>query len=267
MRALGIARALLMAALPSFLMAFASEAAMNPSAAELYRAGQYEAAIGKGETVGGAENLAIAAQAAVVVTTLKGGPCLECAKRAQDLARRAIAADPEQERAYVVLVAAIGFESRIIGTFASSSAHLPSDAKRALDKALTLAPDDPWALTAMGGWHIEVVRMAGRGFASALYGARLNEGVAYLKRAVEKAPDDPVVAINYALELSTVAFNNRKPEIKDALARAIKAKPRDAYEAAMKARAERLNAVIDSNRREYLALASSYLGFPPQSAF
>jgi hypothetical protein len=266
MRVFGTALAFLIAALSSF--GPMAEAAMNPSAAELYRAGEYEAAIEKGEAVGDAENLAIAAQAAVVVTTLKGGPCLECAKRAEALARKAIAADPARARSYVALVAAMGFESRIMGAFASRNAHLPDDSRRAIDKALMLAPDDPWALAAMGGWHIEVARMAGRLFGGLLYGAKVDDGVQFFRRAVEKGPDDPVVAVNYALELSTVAFNNRKPEIKEALGLAIKAIPHDAYEAAMKGRAEKLNELLEKDaRREYLALTSSYLGFPSGSAF
>src|SRR5262249_38807913 len=163
--------------------------AMNPSAAELYRAGQYELAIAKGETVGDADNLAVAAQAALAITTLKGEPCLDCAKRAEALARRAIAADPEHPRAYVCLVAWMAFESRIIGIYASRNAHLPDDARRAIDKALTLAPEDSWALTAMGGWHLEVVRSAGRLWGRVLYGARLNEGEDYFKRAVAADPD------------------------------------------------------------------------------
>jgi tetratricopeptide (TPR) repeat protein len=260
MRLFGTALAFLIAALSS--LGPTAEAAMNPSAAELYRAGEYAAAIDKGEAVGDAENLAIAAQAAVVVTTLKGGPCLECAKRAEALARQAIAADPARERNYVALVTAIGFQSRIMGAFASRNAHLPDDARRGIDKALMLARDDPWVLAAMGGWHIEVARMAGRVFAGLLYGARVDDGVEYFKRAVGKGPDDPVVAVNYALELSTVAFNSRKPEIRQALEVAIKATPHDAYEAAMKARAEKLNALIDKSPRDYLALANSYLGFP-----
>jgi tetratricopeptide (TPR) repeat protein len=267
MRVFGTALAFLIAAL-SFSFSPAAGAAMNPSAAELYRAGEYEAAIEKGEAVGDAENLAIAAQAAVVVATLKGGPCLECAKRAQALAKKAIAADPARERNYVALVAAIGFESRIIGSFPSSNAHLPDEARQAIDKALMLAPDDPWALAAMGGWHIEIVRMAGRLFAGLIYGARLDNGVQYFKRAVEKGPDDPVVAVNYALELSTVAFNSRKSEIKEALAIAIKSMPHDAYEAAMRGRAVKLDELLEKDaRREYTQLASSYLGFPSGSAF
>jgi tetratricopeptide (TPR) repeat protein len=245
-----------------------TEAAMNPSAAELYRAGQYEAAVAKGESVGDAESLTIAAQAANAITTLKGGPCLDCAKRAEALARRAIAADPERPRAYVCLVASMAFESRIIGVYASRNAHLPDEARRALDKALMLAPDDPWALTAMGGWHLEVVRSAGGAFGRILYGARINEGVDYFKRAVSADPDNPLIALNYALSLSSVAFNTRRDEIKGALQTAVKAVPHDAYEAAMKARAVELNGLLEKNARgAYLALASSYLGFPARSAF
>ncbi|HYM18130.1 MAG TPA: hypothetical protein VEU06_06170 [Micropepsaceae bacterium] len=259
---------LMIAALPSLFFLTSSEAAMNPSAVELYRSGQYEAAIAKGETVGDDENLTIAAQAALAVTTLKGEPCLDCAKRAEALARRAIAADPERPRAYVCLVASMAFESRIIGVYASQTEHLPDDARRALDKALMLAPDDPWALTAMGGWHLEVVRSGGRIWSRILYGARLNDGIDYFKRAVAADPDNPLIALNYALSLSSVAFNNRRDEIRGALETAVKAMPHDAYEAAMKARAVKLKDLLEKNARgEYLALASSYLGFPAKAAF
>ena len=268
MRTTASALVFMIAGLLSLFVSARSQAAMNPSSAELYRAGQYEAAIAKGETVGDAENLTIAAQAALAITTLKGSPCLDCAKRAEALARRAIGADPERSRAYVCLVASMAFESRIVGVYASRNEHLPEQALEALEKALKLAPEDPWALTALGGWHVEVVRSGGRFLARIMYGARVEEAVEYFKRAMVLDPDNPLIGLNYALSLSSVAFNSRRAEIKSALEGAITAMPRDAYGAAMKARAVKLNELLGKNARgEYLALASSYLGFPPKAAF
>ena len=227
-----------------------------------------EAAMNAGSTAGDGESLTNAALAGVAWASMRDAPCRDCLKRVEDIARRAMDADNGNPRAYVALVMVIAFESRLVGTRASSRAHYPEQAKAALDAALKFAPNDSWALAALGGLHIEVVRSAGRVVAGFLYDAHFDTGVAYFKRALAAEPGDPVVQLNYALSLSSYAFNNQCGEIETALAAAARATPRDAYAAAMKMRAQQLLDLLRADKRvEYLALSSRYLGFPSASAF
>jgi tetratricopeptide (TPR) repeat protein len=246
----------------SLVFGFAASAQTPRSASELFRAGQYEAAMNTG--IASAD----AAWAALAWASFRDTPCGDCLKRAEDAARSAIAAEPKSPRAYVAFVAVIGFESRLAGTFASRRARYAEQAKEAADKALALAPDDPWALAAMGGWHIEVVRAAGRIAGGFLYDAHYDTGAAFFQRAASAAPDDPVVQLNYALALSSYRFNRERAAIETALAAAARANPRDAYGQTMKMRAATLLDLLrKDDRRDYLTLMSRYLGFPDRSAF
>src|SRR6185312_13064409 len=59
----------------------------------LYARGQYDEAMREGAASGTAAGLAIAARAAMADATMRREPCLDCLKRGEDFARRAIAAD------------------------------------------------------------------------------------------------------------------------------------------------------------------------------
>lgn len=213
----------------------------------LYESGNYEAAIAAGEAKGDGESLTVAARAALGQAKLRDSPCLECFRKAQALARRAIAADAKIPEAYVYLASAMGHESHIIGTMAARSAGLPDQSKKAIDTALSLAPNDGLALAALGGWNIEVVRLAGRMIASWMFGASFDAGKDAFRRAFAAAPDDLTLRYEYALQL--VAYNAKKErsEIASALDAAMKATPRTAYERAIQARVKHMNELLAKN--------------------
>ena len=68
-------------------------------------------------------------------------------RHAEDLSRRAIAADPKVPEGHIYLAAAIGYESRIIGNLAAQSKGYANEAKRQLDAALASIP------TTSGRWQ------------------------------------------------------------------------------------------------------------------
>jgi hypothetical protein len=238
------------------------------SAAALYREGNYQAAIATGASKRNAEELTAAAEAAFADATLRDEPCLDCLKRAEMLARSAIKADAAIPRAYVCLVATLAYESRVIGPLASRRARYPEEAKEAIDTALMLAPNDPWVLAAMGGWNIEVVRSGGSFLGRVMYGADLDSGIAYFRRAMATDLDDPTILLHYALAMSSVAHDSKRIEIIAVLEAATHAKPYDAYSDAMRDRAAGLLKLLRQDKREeYLALVGRYLGFPAGSSF
>ena len=116
----------------------------------------------QGEAAGTAAGLAIAARAAMADAMMKPAPCLECLKRGEDYARRAIAADEDAPDGHVWLAAALGYQARIVGLVRARLDNDPAQAKENLeDGAGKLDPDNAYALAALGGWNVEVVR-AGR---------------------------------------------------------------------------------------------------------
>jgi hypothetical protein len=230
---------------------------------DLYRAGNYEAAVAAGEGEGTGEALAVAARAVLADANLRDVPCMSCLQRAEALARRSITLDTKHPEPYVYLAATLGYEARLVGSLRARFARYPEQAKEAIDRALVVAPNDSWSLAAAGTWHLEVVRNGGSLLARALYGARVETGEDYLRRAVAAEPENLVIRFQHALLLSGLDFNANREEAVAELAAATQTEPRTAYERALKTRAARLLDLIKANRREeYVALANRFQGYP-----
>jgi tetratricopeptide (TPR) repeat protein len=229
---------------------------------ELYRTGQYEAAIAAGQTANTGEGLAAAARAALAIANLRDAPCLPCLQRAENLARRSIALDMNHPDAFVFLAVSLGYEARIAGSMRAQFAHYPEQAKEAIDKALAVAPNDAFSLAAAGAWHIEVVRNGGI-LARPMYGARVDAGIDYFQRAIAADPENLVIRAQYALSLAGYAFDTYKEEVTSQLNAVARIEPRTAYEGALKQRAGGLLELIKSDkRRDFLSLVSRYQGYP-----
>src|ERR1700687_3552529 len=81
---------------------------------DLYRAGNYEAAVAAGEAEGSGESLAVAARAVLADANLRDVPCMPCQQRAERLARRSIALDTKHPEAFVYLAGTLGYEARLV---------------------------------------------------------------------------------------------------------------------------------------------------------
>jgi hypothetical protein len=235
----------------------------EPSPFELYRAGKYEAAIAAGEAAGDGNGLAVAARAAFAEANLSEKPCLSCLQRVEAFARRSIAKDTTHPEAFVYLAAAVGYEARIVGNIRAQFAHYPDIAKDAIDRALSVAPNDDWSLAAAGAWHIEVVRNGGKVLARAVYGARVDAGLDYFARAFAAEPKNLVIRFQYALSLSGLDFDTYAQQSRQALEAVATIEPRTVYESAIKQRANMLLDLLKAGRRgEYLTLVNRYQGYP-----
>jgi len=237
--------------------------AADDGSAALFAKGDYLAAAKAGAAEGTATTLALAARATLADATLRDAPCLECLQNAEALARRAIAADPNNMEGHIHLAVALGYQARIIGPIRARFGGFPEQAKESIDTALRLAPDSHWALSAAGGFNIEVVRSGGRLLGGFLYGASFENGVAYFHRAIAADPENPLIKLQYALALTGYSFDARRAEITAVLDACTRDMPGNVYEGAMKERAGRLLALLNQNKRdEYLVLARRYQGFP-----
>lgn|SRR5215471_507546 len=229
-----------------------------------YQQGEYAAAADAATHEGGAAGFALAARAVLAEASLHEDPCLDCLKRAEDLARRSIGADPLNVEGNLQLAVALGYEARIIGAFRARLQRFPEQAKAAIDTALKVAPEDAWTLASAGGFNIEVVRSGGRFFGNLLYDANFDDGVAYYKRAIAKDPDNAVIKLQYALSLTSYVFEQRRTEIMTVLDSVAQGPHVDAYGDVMKMRAGMLLDLLHQDKRDdYLKLAHRYLGFPP----
>jgi len=126
--------------------------------------------------------------------------------------------------------------------------------------------DDPanaYAVSALGGWHIEIVRGGGATLGRLFYGARESEAVALFDRAARLAPGN--VAVHYQIGLSLAGFDADKYRAR--IAAEFKAAqsgvPDTEYEKKIQGRAAELLGLLNQGAHDAFALrVRKYQGFP-----
>jgi hypothetical protein len=241
----------------------AAPALAAPTPYDLYAAGRYADAIKAGTAANSAAGYLTAARAVLADATTRPRPCLDCLRRAETFARQATALDPHLADAHVYLAAAMGYEARVVGPVWARAHNYPGQAKAELDAALALDPKDPWALGALGGWNVEIVRTGGDTLANWLYGATVDNGLAAFAAAFKAAPNNLAIRYQYALSLSGYDADRFAHDIKDAFARIAKLKPTTAYEALSRSRAAELNGLLaKGDRATFDSKVRQYQGYP-----
>ena len=246
------------------LVLLAAPAAAADGLFQIYASGRYDEAMRAGAAANTADGLAIAARAALADAAIRPQPCLDCLKRAEDFARRAMAADASRADGHVWLATSLGLQGRIIGMLRARLANSPEQAKAALDVALTDDPRNGYALAALGGWNVEVVRAGGSLLADLLYGATEKDGIALFDRAVAAAPGN--VAVRYQIALVLAGFDPRKyrARLESEWNAAIRATPQTEYEKFIQIRAAELLVLLKKgDARAFAAKVRLYQGYPP----
>lgn len=250
----------------AFGVAFAlvlTGAAQAATPFELYEQGKYNAAITAGIAQNNSAGFAIAARAELAAEAMRRTRCLECIRRAQDDARKAIAADPKNPDGHVFLAVALGREGRLISVFTVMRRGYVSQAKAELDAALAADPANAFAWGALGGWNIEIVHKGGAHVAQMMYGASQEEGFAAFDKAFADAPENVGLHYQYALTLSAYDVNAYRAKIEDALTRAQNCPANGLYETFVQARAKELRDALKKGDMEaYAALVSRDQGDP-----
>ncbi|HEY1878041.1 MAG TPA: hypothetical protein VGG66_11250 [Rhizomicrobium sp.] len=241
----------------------AAQAATADDIFALYANGQYEQAAQAGEASHSAAGLAIAARAVLADEVLRDSPCLPCLERAEKLARAAIAADPRQAFAHVWLAVALGYQARVIGMVKARYRDYPAQSKASLDAAVAEDLKNAYAVSALGGWHIEIVRGGGAMLARLLYGATESDALGLFDRADRLAPGN--VAVRYQVGLSLAGFNAAKyrDRITTELKAAVSGTAETAYEKKIQGRAQELLGLMTPGAQdEFDSLVRKYQGFP-----
>ena len=227
----------------------------------LYVRGDYEQAVRVGEASHTAAGLAIAARAVLADEVLRDTPCLSCLERAEALALQAVAADPHFAFGQVWLAVALGYQARITGAVKARMKNAPAQSKAALDAAIADDPRNAYAVSALGGWHVEVVRGGGTTLARLIYGAKESEALALFDRAVRLAPEN--VAVHYQIALSLAGFDAEKYHTRIAaeLKSSLSSTADTAYEKKIQGRAGELLGLLNG-RAAFDLRVRKYQGFP-----
>lgn len=243
----------------SFLAAAAllfapAEAAPDEHAFRLYAAGDYEAAAEKAASAGDAENLALAARALNAKAHLDGddGEAKRAAKRAFDFAERALEADPDLTEGHLQAAISLAQRGARMAGWKAFFLGLASRAREHLDAALALEPDNTWALSSSGAWHLEVARRAGQG----AYGADPESGYREFMAARAQAPMNLPIAYECALRLLAQDRAAWRADGIAALDAALELAPQNAFERSLQKKAQAFHAAIEKGRdaeRAYIA--------------
>ncbi len=230
---------------------------------ELYAAGKYQSAISAGVGQNDGAGFAVAARATLAEALMRDAPCLECLKRAEGYARRAVALDSRLPEGHIYLAAILGYEARIVGVLTAKMHGFAEEAKAQIDAALAADPHNARALAALGGWNIAIVSNGGPTLARLLYGASVREGEKDFADAFRAAPGDVALRYQYALALSGYDADGYRATIADSLSRAVAGKPATAYDSVMQTRAVDLLRLLKAGDLEkYLRLVRRYQGYP-----
>jgi tetratricopeptide (TPR) repeat protein len=110
-------------------------------------------------------------------------------QEAENYARAAIAAGPDQGDGYKWLAIALGAQSKFLDI--ETQVRQSREIKESIQKAITLAPDDDIAYLVLSRWHYKISSLGflARAFANIVYGglpeASLDEAEKLLLRAIE----------------------------------------------------------------------------------
>jgi hypothetical protein len=230
----------------------------------LYAAGKYDEAIKAGTEQKTAWGYVVASRAALADAQTRADGCLDCLQRAIKYADHAVSLDNKMPDAHTFRAVAVGYKARLIGMIQARLHNDPKHAKEDLDKALAVDPKNVWALGALGGWNIEIVRAGGSYMANFFYGATEEAGLAAFEAALKAGPDNLPVRYQYMLSLAGYDSAHFDREIGNTLTLIAKMTPRTAYEKVAQIRAAQLYTEWKKgDRRVFGQLVRKYQGYPP----
>jgi tetratricopeptide (TPR) repeat protein len=232
--------------------------AVPKEAQSLYGDGHFLEAASVAKQHDTAQSLAFAARATLMHAgyLASGDAASKELKDGETLAREAVEKDPNDVEGMLELVIALGYRSREEGNMQAHRDGYGRQARHLIEKAIELAPDDPWARAAYGGWNAEVVARAGAFAAGLFYDASRKKAVASFDKAVELDPDNPVIRVEYATAL--VRMDPKHPDL-DAIRRqldaALKVHPKSAVDRILQDQGRELLDAVNAGTPDRLTAA------------
>ncbi len=225
-----------------FGLSWASDAALRDARSHLNQ-GDYDQAITLGTEMETAEGLILAAESlsAKVMLGYVDSP-KNGAKKARKWAQAAIEQDPQSQEARVQYALAYGFETRASSPFRAWRKNLPEKTLSAIEYVRTIYPDDPRGDALLGAWHLGIVRKAGDKNAQKWFDASEAAGMAHYDLALKAAPDDIVIAANYALVLLSIDQDRHMERAADMIRHIKLQTPKNAMETEVQTR---MNTLLD----------------------
>lgn len=152
-------------------------------------------------------------------------------EQAGKLAEAAIAALPDEANSHYRFAHAMGRYSQGISIAKALKLGLATKVRKALERALELAPKHAEAHTALGLYHAEIIDKVGALVGGLTYGAKAAEAEKHIATALRLTPDSPIAHVEHAHLLLLLHGEKKEDAAAAAFEKAGKLKPRDAMEA------------------------------------
>lgn len=152
-------------------------------------------------------------------------------EQAGKLAEAAIAALPGEANSHYRYAHAMGRYSQGISIAKALKLGLATKVRKALEKALEIAPRHAEAHTALGLYHAEIIDKVGALVGGLTYGAKAAEAEKHIATALKLTPDSPIAHVEHANLLLLLHGDKKEDAAAAAFEKAGKLKPRDAMEA------------------------------------
>ena len=212
--------------------------------ASLFREGRFVEAGQAGAREATPEALVLAARSVLAVAayrTTDKARAMQLCEEAGRLADAALVKRPGYEPALLQKGIAIGYVAKL-----ERSPGRARQARKFMDQARSLAPDDAHAWAALGGWHGESVATLGSFLAGTALGAKKGESIKAFETALAKDNGGAVVPTFYAFTLLALDADNAA-RARALLMQASRTTPRDGVEALLKRQAEQVLPLLQKN--------------------
>jgi len=229
------------------IIAFTLAALAVPAQADtasLFREGRFQEAADAGVREASPDALILAVRSLITIAAYRTADkvrAIALCERAASIADQALLKDPRDADAVLQKGIAIGYVAKL-----QRSPGLGKQARRLMDQARAAEPDNALAWAALGGWHGEAVATLGSFIAGTVLGAKKSEAIRAFEAALAKDQGGSTVPTFYAFTLLTLDADN-VPRARELLALAMRATPRDGFEALQKQQAGQVLALLQKN--------------------
>lgn len=214
------------------LLANAAGAQSIEAARAAYAEGHFVEAAEIGEALGNSEGYALAAESLAIhgyyIAAEDEQP--ELFAQAIRAADEAIRLDPYSPEAHFQSAHAIGREAQTVSVMEALNRGYARRIRQAAEEALRLDPEMAEAHLILASWHAEIVNKMGRLVAGMAYRATRRDALEYYEKALELAPGEKTVYLEYANGLRLFNRNRNREQARELLVQGIEIPAGDAYE-------------------------------------
>ena len=216
----------------AFLFANLAGAQSIEAARAAYAEGRFVEAAAFGEALGTSEGYALAAESLAIhgyyIAAEDEQP--ELFAHAIRAADEAIRLGPDSPEAHFQSAHAIGREAQTVSVMEALNRGYARRTRQAAEEALRLDPEMAEAHLTLASWHAEIVNKLGRLVAGMTYRATRRDALEYYEKALELAPEEKTVYLEYANGLLLFNRNRNREQARALLSQGIEIPPEDAYD-------------------------------------